>query len=1169
MTDANRFDDGNGLPCKLTMRSFLPLTNIIFLAGRAVDRQHRVTDGRSILSRLAFLLLIACCCATSTAANEYVGGVRPYLQKYCVECHNSKVHKGELDLARYTSGNDVTANFRRWNNIIEFIRNGEMPPEDARQPGIDESNDVVATIENILLTEAIKHAGDPGAVLPRRLSNTEYDAAIRDLTGVDIRPTEDFPADPAGGEGFDNTGEALRTSPNLVKKYLAAAQSVADHLVLKPDGIFFAPYPVTSYNERKKLVEQAIIDFYESHSIDTLRYLDAAWRYRYRGVEQQDLSIEQWADWLAHSGTPRADRDAINETLSRKYLALVWQTLNDTSHPAGFFSQLTDLWNSAPAPAGEQRPAELLALRDRIEFGRRVLAPAPQQLIKAGAGNWPISHLDFRAKTAAARDKFDRSSLQSETLLSVAKIREPKDDAKTYSIFLRIDQAFADGDNYVVCQRPLFSLANRLPRHETDETNKHKVESLRSVLERFNPDLVKQLGFGRHPAGGEIDAESFVIKAPAVIEIPLTVQMQRAISGKQLLVPCQLDREYSGEGSVFVQHSLHQSPQHKFSKTAEHLIYRDSEAAAQLAQSASVFCRTFPNRFFYIDKTRGLAAGFHLVEGFFRDDQPLVQKVLSDSENAELDRLWQELDFVTQRAETLLRGFVWFERSEREVLHDKRFDFLRAEDPQLIEDALLSKFEKLYLDKLGIKRAGDTLAAQSPDQKYDMVHGFFERIRDGLKRQQDLLETAQQRALSDMEQLAARAYRRPLSPEDRQSLHALYRTLREEGQSVEASIRGVWVAVLMSPQFGYHWSNRLPGAEIHSLEDHDLASRLSFFLWSSLPDEQLLAAARQGTLQQEDELVSQTRRMLKDDRIAAFAREFFGQWLRYRDYLAKDPINAAAFPGYDDQLRESMFAEPVRLATHLIQTDQPVTELISSDMTFVNHTLAKHYGGAIERQYKLAAKNDDSGNWYPVTGLREAGRGGLLGMGVILAKNSAGQRTSPVKRGFWSVHHLLGQHFPPPPADVPELPASEEGAVSTIRELLSAHVADAQCAMCHSHFDSLGLAMEGFDPIGRSRSKDRAGRPIDDRVQLPNGKSAEGIPGLVDYIQQHRRQDFVNTLCRKFLGYALGRSVSLSDQPLLSEMEQALEQNEFRFSVLFESVVRSPQFRKQRGRDFR
>ena len=301
---------------------------------------------------------------------------------------------------------------------------------------------------------------------------------------------------------------------------------------------------------------------------------------------------------------------------------------------------------------------------------------------------------------------------------------------------------------------------------------------------------------------------------------------------------------------------------------------------------------------------------------------------------------------------------------------------------------------------------------------------------------------------------------------------------------------------------------------------------------------------------------------------------FFGQWLRYRDYLDKDPINAAAFPGYDDALREAIFAEPTRLATHLIQTNQPITNLLNSDRTFLNRDLARHYGGELEQQFKRQAKNQvrsplsTDSLWRPVSGLKQSGRGGLFGMAVVLTKNSAGERPSAVKRGFWSVHHLLGQHFPPPPADVPELPASEKDASRTLRELLAAHVADAQCAMCHKHFDGLGLAMEGFDAIGRLRTKDRGGRAIDDVALLPNGETAKGIPGLIGYIERHRQQDFVRTMCRKFLGYALGRSVQLSDQPLLKEMETALAENEYRFSTLFEVVIRSPQFRNQRGRDF-
>ena len=1102
--------------------------------------------------------VILCVVANVAAAGDYVESILPYVKKYCVECHNNKVHKGELDLTRYAHDADVAAHFRRWNNITEFIHNGEMPPEDSQQPSIDESNAVVAVVEKILLAEAVKHAGDPGVVLARRLSNTEYDTAIRDLTGVDIRPTLDFPADPAGGEGFDNTGEALGTSPNLVKKYLAAAQLVADHLVLKPGGISFAPFPVTSYNERKKLTELAIIDFYESHDVDTAKYLEAVWRYRYRGDDERGLTIEAWAQ--------RSSGELPELRLSGRYLSLLWKTLSEATSGSGFLKQLGNVWDAVPAPTDNtNRPAEFRELVDFVSAGRHVLGAPEQQLIKAGAGNWPISHLDFRAKVAAGRDQFDLTSQKSDTVLKITKVAAAKDEApgETISVFVRVDPAFADSDNYVIVKRPLFSLIDRLSNNEKDEQEQHKVQTLRSVLERTHPELIATLGFGQHPMGGEIDPEWFVVKAPAVIEIALTVEMQRELDGKHFLVPCQLDPEHSREGSAFVQHSVGEPAKAAINRNTQHLMYGGSETAKAVAADLAGFCKAFPNRFFYVDRVRGLAAGFHLVEGFFRDDQPLVQKVLTDDENAELNRLWQELEFITESTETLLRGFVWFERSEREVLHDKRFDFLRSEDPDLVEDSLITKFEKLYLDKMGVKRIDDTLEAESPDDRYRMIRTFFTDVRAGLARQQRTLVQAEESALKDVETLAGRAFRRPLRAEERAALLALYGKLREDGKSVEESIRGILIAVLMSPDFCYHRTLRPEGSRIHALNDHDLASRLSFFLWSSIPDGKLLAAAEAGELQNEDALVRQTQRMLKDARVDAFAREFFGQWLRYRDYLVKDPINAEAFPGYTDEVREAIFEEPVRLATHLIQTDRPVTDLLNSDMTFVNKTLAQHYGGAIEQAYHRS-----SGQWRPVSGLHDAGRGGLFGMAVVLTKNSAGARTSPVKRGFWSVHHLLGRHFPPPPADVPELPASEKGATATIRELLKAHVADAQCAMCHSHFDGLGLAMEGFDAIGRSRKKDSAGRPIDNVVKLPNGKTAKGIPGLIDYIEQHRQRDFVKTLCRRFLGYALGRSVILSDQPLLTEMEQALQKNEFAFSVLFETVVRSSQFRKQRGQEF-
>lgn len=1094
--------------------------------------------------------------------------IEPFARKYCNSCHSKEKPRGELDLTRYSRDRDVASDFRRWNHVLEFIRKGAMPPSDKPQPTIEERKAVVEVIESILLVEARKHAGDPGVVLPRRLSSTEYDLSIRDLTGLPIRATAEFPIDPAGGEGFNNTGEALGMTPNLLNKYLGAAQFVSDHLVLKPHGITFAPYPVTSYNERKKLTEQAIIDFYRRHEVPVDAYLEAAWRYNHRGQADRGMSLEDWAT---------------RQKLSGKYLALVAKTLDEAATGTGYLKQLGARWQALPAPKNASDvPPELKEFEKYVSFLQSQLCQREPRLIHADAGCWVIGHLDLRARAAQGRDKFSSENLKSRQVLKFGRLEMRKGEKPAETVFyLRIDPIFEGiTPGTIVVRQAVFTRGENIAQNKKDiETQ--GLETLRSVLEREAPDVAKRLAFGKHPAGRTLDANAFTVSAPGLLEIPLSSAAVAALQGKQLILECELDGETSARAAFHLFPAIGKRPDSAFATGSITLVQPESPLAKEIAASAEKFCFAFPNRFFYVDSNRNLAAGFHLVEGFFRDDRPLVEKVLTEAERNELDRLWKELDFVTQSVETLLRGFVWFERAERHVIQDKKFDYLRSDDPLLVEEELLSRFERMYLERLGVKLVEGALQPDKPNPQFDLVHGWFQRVRAGLAEYKETLKRVEEPALVDLERLAQRAYGRPLKPEEATALRKLYQRLRQQGQGVEDSLRGTFRAVLMSPHFFYHVPAAPTGEGVYPLKDDALARRLSYFLWSSLPDEELLKAARENKLQDEPVLRAQVKRMLKDPKTEAFAREFFGQWLRYRDYLSKDPIPAGVFPGYDDALRQAFFEEPTRLITHLIQQDQAVDELLHGDSTFVNGSLARFYGGSIETQYRrlsaeraeelkrrgVLAPADPGTDWYRVDGLRGVGRGGLFGMPIILATNSAGQRTSPVKRGFWVVHHLLGQHFPPPPADVPELPKTEKESTKTIRELLAQHTANAQCAMCHVHFDGLGLTMEGFDPIGRLRTKDLAGRPVQSEGLLPGGKSAAGIRGLIDYVENHRLQEFERNLCRKFLGYALGRSVLLSDEPLLKEMEKALHETR-KFSVLFESVVLSPQFRKQRGKDY-
>jgi hypothetical protein len=257
-----------------------------------------------------------------------------------------------------------------------------------------------------------------------------------------------------------------------------------------------------------------------------------------------------------------------------------------------------------------------------------------------------------------------------------------------------------------------------------------------------------------------------------------------------------------------------------------------------------------------------------------------------------------------------------------------------------------------------------------------------------------------------------------------------------------------------------------------------------------------------------------------------------------------------------------MFEEPIHFALDVIRENRSVLDFLYAQHTFVNPVLAAHYG--------MSGVKGDADEWVRFDQAREFGRGGLLPMSVFLTANSPGLRTSPVKRGYWVVRRILGEHIPPPPPDVPELPGDERNMGDlTLREVLERHRADSSCASCHARFDSFGLVFEGYGPIGERRTFDLGGKPVDTRADFPQGVEDEGLEGLLRYVKSNRQDDFVNNLCRKLLTYALGRSLMLSDEPTIQEMRANLARNEYRFESLIETIVTSPQFLNKRvGTEF-
>ena len=590
----------------------------------------------------------------------------------------------------------------------------------------------------------------------------------------------------------------------------------------------------------------------------------------------------------------------------------------------------------------------------------------------------------------------------------------------------------------------------------------------------------------------------------------------------------------------------------------------DQPKTAQLSEAIARFCSIFPDTFYVSErgrmflprekqmKGRLLSAGFHMMLGYFRDDAPLYDLILEEDDQRKLDRMWHELEFLPRTPVRQFADFVYLERGESPAfLQAKEFAFIR-QDHGAISEEKMQRLAKLYLDK--VRKAG------VDEEVHPIISGYFADMSARVRRLEKEEQDAQPRHLEALLILVARAWQRPVTESDRDDFLEFYRSLRDEGLSHQDAVRDVFVSVLVSPRFFFRSTAADPGPSATALSDRELASRLSYFLWSSLPDDVLARHVEAGDLHNAEVLREQAQRMLKDGRIRRLAVEFGGNWLDFRRFESHNGVNRERFPTFSDELREAMFEEPVRFLTDLAQRNGSVLELLDGTHTFANPVLARHYG--------FPDANDGAG-WRRVENAHESGRGGLLPMSVFLTANSPGLRTSPVKRGYWVVRRVLGERIPPPPPQVPELPDDEaELGDLSLRKMLAKHREDESCATCHERFDSVGLVFEDYGPIGERREKDLGGRPVDVGAVFPDGSKGEGLKGLRRYLGEQRRADFVDNLCRKFLAYALGRSLLLSDDALVETMKNSLARSDYRFQSMVETIVTSPQFLQKRGGDY-
>jgi hypothetical protein len=1034
------------------------------------------------------------------------------LRRYCIDCHGNDLAEARINLQQLTSAPDVGRGFKDWEKVIQMLRQRKMPPQDEQQPANADRESTVAAIERSLDAYVATHAGDPGPVVIRRLTSAEYAYTIQDLTGLDLKLEKSFVSDASGGEGFTNVGGAQFMQDSTLQRYLEAAKTVADHAVIGAGPIEFFSDPGQTGRELSAI--HRIQQIYHKHGFRTAAG---------EGAEPFGLDLYPRAFFVAWQYRHREPLGLVGKTLhqlardegcSERFCEHVWSTLNAqaTMFP---LKSIVASWQSLPRPGAEYSSAEeIRAACDELSRDLR----AWQSTLAASAGDE-----------------------EEASVLTAGEVRIDAEHSFTADINWPDDETTADFELSVTtasnqsARGALVVWRNARLRFRQTDLRRSGYEPLVSHLA---PESLRLLDAGKHPTGAAIGKNDFAIRGETTIPVKLLVPP--GTTSAQLFVDVELDVEHGADRIVrcrIADGEVEGETAAEVGDSSALLANPRSPAVADWKQGVAEFARLLPEVSQRepapsdrdpipppFDNTYNMPERnhFHIAIKYHRDDSFLVQTMLDDATRQRLDHAWTDL----------LTSFEY---------HDANLRFVAKKFAIVLGDKGIADLDRDTIDRLPAE-----------------PRSFIKLLHDEYRTMQQSLRAAEPGHIEDVLRLAERAWRRPLTSDEQQRLREFYAGLRRDSELDHTqAIRALLTRIFVAPAFLYRAEPQREASVSRNetatvpLSDWELASRLSYFLWSSLPNEELRRAAAAGELRDPERLAQQARRMLRDPKARRLATEFFGQWFgfyRFDDYRG---IDAGRFPEFTESLRAAMYDESISFFEHIVREDRPPAEILFADYTFLNAALAQHYG--------IDTADVPADRLVRVANVTSQHRGGLLGLAAVHAVTSAPLRTSAVKRGDWVLRRVIGTPVPPPPADAGSIAAEDVLADGlTVRKRLEAHRTEASCINCHSRIDPLGFALEHYDPIGRWRDEYRDGQPIDPNGTLSDGTEIAGIDGLRQYLRREQPQ-FERTLSEKLLGYALGRSEMASDRPLIEQMLADLK-DDSRFSDLVVRIVTSKQF---------
>lgn len=1068
-------------------------------------------------------------------------------QKFCIECHGTDKPEADLSFPRLLAEPTVGPRADQWEKIVQMLEAGEMPPPEAKlHPTAPERAGAAAWVRSSLQAYADAHAGEPGRVTIRRLTSGEYAYAIRDLTGVDLKVGIEASSDSVGGEGFSNFGDVQFVEDASIERYLEAAKLVADHAVIGAGPLEFYQdtgktglelFAISRINELHYGKGFRLVSGEGGGPFGLERYAKAfylAWYYQHR------VALDDPTATLA--------RLAAKEGIPERFAEHVWTALN-LPNPGYPTRETVARWKNLPAPTANI-PASLAQARAGADeifqaltawpvwfFSRGALAAggkgdeAPlifdDTSLKAepthayafalgGAGGAPGRGSAGRGRGAGGA----AAGAQARVFLNFTNI-SPLASAQPVVIWrnARVVTRGAAGGGTRGAGGAVGAGAGGARGRGTPGP----VLASQPLRELLSPEAVTLLGFGRSPDGSKLGPDDFATTGPVVLEI-----YPPAGGAAELEMDAELGADRNGVVRLALANSDPATPARG---GQSHVLLGDPASAGYRAFRAGIaeFVAMLPPNSHGeanpadkdpvpqpFDSTYNTPEhdAFVLKVKYQRNDQFLADYLLGDADRARLNQAWTDL----------LMSFPYHDNylSLLAEHYDVKLKSPHIEDLDAAQLAALPAEMRPHAEKLRAERAALAKAQAQAEPGH---------IEDALA-------------------FATRAWRRPLTAVETKSLRAFYQRARKENAlSHDDAIKALLARILVSPAFLYRVETVASSAE-KPLDGWEMASRMSFFLWASIPDDELRRAAAAGELAKPALLAKQVKRMTADPKARRLATEFFGQWLGFYHFDEYRGVDTARFPEFTEEVREAMYDEAVSTFEHLVRQERPLREMLSADYTFLNQPLAKFYG--IEKELPV-------GRVVRVDGASAFNRGGVLRLGSVLTVTSAPLRTSPVKRGDWILRRILGTPTPPPPADAGTIPRDDKAFKGrTLRETLAEHKRNAACAACHLKIDPLGFPLEGFDAVGRTREAYQDGKPVDTTGEFADKSTIIGTDGLLRYLATQEPQ-VLRTLGRKMLGYALGRTVLASDRRLLDDMAAA--GSGATFSDLAVKIVTSRQFR--------